>query len=69
VRDGGRPNGDLETAHLSASLAHLANMATQLRRALTFDPAGEQFVGGTEANGLVGRKYRAGHWAVPKGAG
>jgi hypothetical protein len=36
-------------------------------RVLHFDPAAEQFSGDDEANRLIRRKYREGHWAVPKG--
>ena len=36
------------------------------REPWTFDPKMEQFSGDDEANKLVGREYRAGHWAVPK---
>jgi hypothetical protein len=35
---------------------------------LKFDPAKEQFIGNDEANKLLRRTYREGHWAVPKGA-
>jgi len=58
---------DAETGHLSAALAHLANIVTRLGRTLKFDPAKEQFTSDAEANKLVGRVYREGHWAVPKG--
>jgi predicted dehydrogenase len=56
-----------ETGHLSAALAHFANIVTRLGRTLKFDPAKEQFIGDDEANKLVRRTYREGHWAVPKG--
>jgi predicted dehydrogenase len=58
---------DAETGHLSATLAHLANIAVRLGRTLKFDPAKEQFLGDEEANKLVRRVYREGHWAAPKG--
>src|SRR5688572_13470420 len=58
---------DAETGHLSAALAHLANIATQLGRTLKFDPVKEQFPADAEANKLVRRIYRDGHWAAPKG--
>jgi predicted dehydrogenase len=57
---------DAETGHLSAALAHLANIVTRLGRTLKFDPAKEQFIADDEANKLVRRTYRDGHWAVPK---
>jgi predicted dehydrogenase len=58
---------DAEAGHLSAALAHLANIVTRLGRTLKFDPTKEQFINDSEANKLVSRTYREGHWAVPKG--
>jgi predicted dehydrogenase len=68
VRSGKAPRADAETGHLSAALAHFANIATRLGTSLKFDPAKEQFIGNHEANQLLRRTYREGHWAVPKGA-
>jgi len=68
IRTHRRPNADIELGHLSASLSHLANIATRLGRSLEFDPKSERFVGDDEANRLVGREYRPDHWAAPKGA-
>jgi predicted dehydrogenase len=67
IRNGSSPNADAATGHLSAALAHFANLATRLGRTLRFDPAAERFIGDDEASGLLRRKYRDGHWAVPKG--
>ena len=67
IRSGKPLAADGETGHLSAALAHLANITTRLGRTLKFDPATEQFIRDDEANQLVRRTYRAGHWAVPKG--
>lgn len=67
VREGKRPNADVEEGHLSAALAHLGNIACRVNRVLRFDPAREQVVGDDQANRLVRRSYRDGHWAVPKG--
>ena len=67
IRTGRRPNADIEIGHLSATLCHLGNIATRVGRTLEFDPAKEQIPGDDEANALLGRKYRDGHWAVPKG--
>lgn len=64
IRNGNRPNGDIEINHYSTSLCHLGNIATRLRRVLTFDPKTEQFVGDKEANALVSRQYRD-HWGKP----
>lgn len=60
-------NADALTGHLSASLCHLGNIATRLRRSLQFDPQDEQIVGDPEANALVRREYRQ-HWGAPNGA-
>jgi len=38
-------------------------------RTIRFDPKAEKVIGDDEANKLVGREYRQGHWAVPKGMG
>jgi predicted dehydrogenase len=67
IRSGKTPNADVEIGHLSASLCHLGNIATRLGRTLQFDPAREQIIGDPEANGMLRRRYRDGHWAVPKG--
>ena len=66
VRNGQKPNADIEIAHQSATLCHLGNLATRVGRVLQFDPVGEQILGDAEANALVRRQYRN-HWAVPKG--
>ncbi|MBI3851622.1 MAG: Gfo/Idh/MocA family oxidoreductase [Verrucomicrobia bacterium] len=62
-----RPNADVEIGHLSAALCHLGNIATRVGRTLHFNPVTEQIEGDEEANRLVHRTYRDGHWAVPKG--
>lgn len=67
IKSGERPNADIEIGHLSASLSHLGNIATRVGRLLNFDPKSEQVIGDDEANHLVRRTYREGHWAVPKG--
>ncbi|HUE73170.1 MAG TPA: Gfo/Idh/MocA family oxidoreductase [Pirellulaceae bacterium] len=67
IKSGGRPSADIEEGHLSASLCHLANIACRHSRTLRFDPQKEQILGDEEANQLVRRQYREGHWAVPKG--
>ncbi|MEX0585764.1 MAG: Gfo/Idh/MocA family oxidoreductase [Pirellulales bacterium] len=62
-----KPAADVMAGHLSAGIVHLSNIAARTGRQLRFDPAKEQVVGDPEANALVGRAYRPGHWAVPKG--
>lgn len=64
IRNDRRPNADIEIGHLSATLAHLSNILSYTgRRSLTFDPKTERFVDAPDANALVGRTYREGHWA------
>jgi predicted dehydrogenase len=67
IKSSKRPNADIEIGHLSATLCHLGNIATRMGRTLHVDPTGERVLNDTEANNLVRREYRAGHWAVPKG--
>ena len=67
IRNDRLSNANAEVAHLTTSLCHLGNIATQLGRALRFDPDKERFVGDDEANTLLARKYREDHWATPKG--
>lgn len=67
IRSGARPAADIEIGHRSATLCHLGNIATRLGRALSFNPAREQFIDDVEADALLRRQYRDGHWAVPAG--
>jgi predicted dehydrogenase len=60
-------NADAETGHRAASICHLANIALRTGRVLHFDPEKEKILEDREANALVRRKYREGHWSVPKG--
>ncbi|GBD37641.1 Inositol 2-dehydrogenase [bacterium HR36] len=57
---------DVMAGHLAASVCHLANIAWRLGRVLHFDPKKEQFVNDPEADSMLRRRYREGHWAVPK---
>ncbi|MBP7937359.1 MAG: Gfo/Idh/MocA family oxidoreductase [Phycisphaerae bacterium] len=67
IRSGARPNSDVQGAHQTGVLIHLANIGARLGRPLRFDPATERIVGDEEANAMLSREYRAGgHWAVPK---
>jgi predicted dehydrogenase len=67
LRTGKTPAAEIGVGFTSAALCHLGNIATRLGRTLHFDPASESFVGDAEAQKLVSRTYRQGHWAVPKG--
>jgi len=68
IRSNRLPNADIEIGHYSATLAHLANMVARTEHgSIQFDPASESVAGDDDANALVKRTYREGHWAVPKG--
>ncbi len=58
VRDGKRPNADIEEGHKSTRLCHLGNIAFRLGKTLHFDAATET-TGDKEADKLLGREYRA----------
>ena len=63
IRNGGRPQADIELGHHSATACHLGNIASRLKRTLFFDGEKEQIVNDEEANTLLTREYRKGHWA------
>ncbi len=60
-------NADITAGYLSATLVHLANIAARVGSVLHFDPQTEQITNHKQADGMVRRKYREGHWAVPRG--
>ncbi len=51
-------HGPVETAHYSAGLAHLGNIAYRLDRQLNFDPKTETFLDDNAANAMLTRDYR-----------
>ncbi|MHC5539740.1 hypothetical protein ACYOEI_16095 [Singulisphaera rosea] len=59
-------NADITVGHHSAALVHLANIAARVGRTLRFDPRSETFLGDDEASAMLTRRYRDGHWSVPK---
>ena len=63
IRNGGRPRADIEIGHHGATVCHLGNIASRLKRTLVFDGATEQIVGDDDANALLTRAYRSDHWA------
>jgi predicted dehydrogenase len=65
IRSGQKLRADAATAHLSSTLPHLGNLACRVSRSFQFDPSTEKIVGDEEANLLLRRSYRDGHWAVP----
>jgi predicted dehydrogenase len=56
---------DIAEGHLSAALAHQANISYRTGRKLVFDPQTERFVNDEEANKFLGREYRA-PYVLPK---
>ncbi len=66
IKSGERPHADIEINHRSSALCHLGNIATRVRAQLEFDPVAERITNHADAAALVRRKYRDGHWAVPK---
>lgn len=66
IKSGATPNASIDIAHRTASVVHLGNIATQLQRALQFDPDAERIIDDEAANDLLARTYRdEGHWGVP----
>ena len=53
------PISDVESQHRSVSACHLANISIRLKRKLAWDAAKEQFVGDSEADGMLKRAQRA----------
>jgi predicted dehydrogenase len=53
-------NADVEVGHCSATLCHLANIATRIGRRLRFDTKQGRFIGHTEANAYLTKQYRKG---------
>jgi predicted dehydrogenase len=61
-------NADINAGIRAAGIVHLANIAARVGSVLQFDPEKEQITNHAEANALVRRQYRDGHWAVPEGS-
>jgi predicted dehydrogenase len=60
IEYGVTPICDVEIGHRSATLCHLANIAIETGRTLTWDPVLEQITGDADANALLSRPYREG---------
>jgi predicted dehydrogenase len=58
IKDGKRPNADIEDGHKSARLCHLGNIALRVGRVLNFDDQTETLGQDSQANQLLGREYR-----------
>lgn len=67
VRGEAKPNAPATGGHISAGICHLANIATRTGRVIRFDPVKEAVLGDDDAQKMVQRSYRPGHWATPKG--
>jgi myo-inositol 2-dehydrogenase / D-chiro-inositol 1-dehydrogenase len=52
------PISDVESQHRSVSACHLGNISIRLGRKLTWDPDKEDFVGDSEATGMLSRTQR-----------
>ncbi|MBL8849996.1 MAG: Gfo/Idh/MocA family oxidoreductase [Planctomycetaceae bacterium] len=61
-------NADVQAGFQSATIVHLSNIAARTGAVLHFDPQTERITNHEHAAALVGRKYRSGHWAVPREA-
>jgi hypothetical protein len=62
LRDRSVPVSDVWSHHRALTTCHLANIALRLhRKKLTWDPAKEEIVGDSEANGFLTRPQRAGY--------
>ncbi|MEX2118337.1 MAG: Gfo/Idh/MocA family oxidoreductase [Pirellulales bacterium] len=58
VKNREQPISDVVSQHRSVSACHLANISLRLGRKLNWDAAAEQFVGDSEANGMLSRTPR-----------
>jgi myo-inositol 2-dehydrogenase / D-chiro-inositol 1-dehydrogenase len=59
VRTRKKPGGSAETAHRTATLLHLANIAIRVGRKIQYDPVKQEVVGDDEANQLINQPMRA----------
>jgi hypothetical protein len=60
VRNGTRPNADIEEGHRSTLLSHLGNIAYRTGHTLNLDPKTHRIVGDPQAAALWRRQYRPG---------
>ena len=61
-----RPSADVRAGVQAATLVHLANISARVGRTLAFDREAGRILDDPEADALVTRRYRDGHWAVPR---
>ena len=60
IRDGRRPNADIEEGHKTTLLCHLGNISQRVGRVLSTDPKTGHILHDDEAQTLWGREYRSG---------
>ncbi len=60
IRNGGRPNADIEIAHRSTLLCHLGNIAYRTGSTLHTDPANGHIIDNPDAEALWSREYEQG---------
>ena len=66
IRSRKKPKADVEEAHLSMALCHLANISYRVgNRKLKYDGSTEKFVADNEANKYLKANYRK-PWVVPE---
>ena len=63
-----KPVADIEQGYISTASCIMANLAMQLGRTLTWDPATGRVVGDEEASRLLRRPYRQ-PWSHPEPKG
>jgi myo-inositol 2-dehydrogenase / D-chiro-inositol 1-dehydrogenase len=59
IRTRKQPGGSALTAHRTATILHLANIAIRVGRKIRYDPVKQEIVGDDEANRLVSQPMRA----------
>lgn len=60
IREGGKPNADIEDAHKSTLLCHLGNIALRTGRTLNTDPQNGHILQDEEAAKMWSKEYRSG---------
>src|SRR5262249_14115912 len=58
IRNGKKPNSDIEDAQKSTFLCHIGNIAYRTGRTLTLDPKTREILNDKEATALRSREYR-----------
>lgn len=60
IRTSSKLNAPVEAGHRTATICHLANLARELNRPLTWDPRHERFIADPDADTLLNRPRRRG---------